>query len=109
MTLNEIQVRQLLACAMAYDNRKPGDANVAAWMDAAARARWTFEAAVEAIKAHYAEETAFCMPAHITKRLKDGQGSPPRYVALPAAEPASDETRRRIMQMIGNRFSMPRR
>src|SRR6266536_2252130 len=55
---------------MAYDNRRPGDANIAAWMEAAHRGRWTFDAALDAIHAHYAENTDPLMPGHITTRIR---------------------------------------
>lgn len=107
--MTEHEIRRLLAACMAYDNRRePGAANVAAWQEAATRAHWTFDAALDAIHDHYAETPEFCMPGHVTKRLRGKQGLPPRYVALPPAEPASEETRNRIMRMIGNKFGMPR-
>jgi hypothetical protein len=106
--LNDNQIAALLAVAGGYDNRRPGELNVASWSEASKRGRWTFDAAVEAIHAYYNENREWIMPADITKRIKDSQGHPPRYVALPPAEPASDETRSRIMAMIGNRFSLPR-
>lgn len=91
--LTEVQVRALLATAMSYDNRKPpGQANVTAWCDAAERGRWTFEAALEAVKVHYAEDSAFLMPGHITARIrKERQALPPPVQRLaieaPPAEP----------------------
>jgi hypothetical protein len=104
--LTDDQIRALLTVAMGYDNRRPGDLNVAAWREASTRGRWTFDAAVEAIHAHYAESTDFLMPGHITKRVRGGQ--PPRHVALPPSEPASEETRSRIMQLVGNFGRLPK-
>lgn len=68
--LTDVQIRRLLAAAMAYDNRKPSEAAVMSWGETSSRARWTFGEALEAIHAHYAESTDFIMPAHITKRIK---------------------------------------
>ncbi|WP_027947191.1 hypothetical protein [Amycolatopsis taiwanensis] len=106
--MNDDQIRALLAVAMGYDNRRPGELNIAAWTEASARGRWTFDAALEAIHAHYAENTEFLMPAHITRRVRAGAGQPPRYEALPPAQPASEDTRRRMRDLIGNAFRLPR-
>lgn len=102
------QVAALLVVAMAYDNRKPGDATVAAWTEAALRGRWTFEAAVDAIHAHYSTSTDFLMPGHITARLRQVQRQPAPYLALPAASPACDETRDQVMALVGETFALPR-
>jgi hypothetical protein len=61
---------RLLQTAAAYDNRTIGEGPVRAWFDSAERGRWTYPEAVEAIKAHYAESTAFLMPAHVSQRIK---------------------------------------
>jgi hypothetical protein len=68
--LDDQHVRQLLAVVMAYDNRKPGDATVLAWSEAARRGRWTYAEAVDAVHAHYATSTEWLMPGHITARVK---------------------------------------
>ncbi|MGW4525148.1 hypothetical protein [Amycolatopsis sp. NPDC004378] len=106
--LTDDQIRALLAVAMGYDNRRPGELNVAAWREAATRGRWTFDAAVDAIHDHYARNTDFLMPGHITTKITTGHGQPPQYVALPAAQPASDEHRRRMRDLIGEAFALPR-
>lgn len=110
--MNETEVRALLAACVAYDNRRPSTANIAAWCEAANRAGWTFHGALDAIHAHYAESTAFLMPGHITARIAEqriqGNDWPPPYVALPAAQPADESTRRRIMAMVGDRFRLRR-
>lgn len=109
MTLTEPQVRALIAAAMAYDNRKPGEATVAAWAEAAKRAGWTYERALEAIHTHYARSTAFIMPGHITELVRAQASLPPR-VELPPANPASEETRRKAMDAIrrfADRFKPP--
>lgn len=105
--LTDDQIRALLAVAMGYDNRRPGDLNVAAWTEASTRGRWTFNAAVEAIHDHYARNTDFLMPGHITQKLRASQGQPPAYVALPTAQPASDEHRNRMRELIGNTCRLP--
>lgn len=98
--LTEVQVRAVLATAMSYDNRKPpGQANVVAWCDSAARARWTFDAAIEAVKAHYAEDSAFLMPGHITARIrKERQTLPPPVQRLAIEAPPAEP--RRIRSII---------
>lgn len=105
--MDEDHVRALLATAMAYDNRKPGAATIAAWTEAAHRGRWTYPTALDAIHAHYAEHTDFLMPGHITTRIRAAYRQPPRLVALPPAQPASDETREHVMATLGNRYALP--
>lgn len=68
--ITDHETRRLLAVAMSYDNRKPAEAAVLAWGEAASRGRWTFDEAIEAAHAHYTESTDFLMPAHITRRIK---------------------------------------
>lgn len=113
--LNRDQVAALLVVAMAYDNRKPGDATVAAWTEAAHRGKWRFGPAREAIHAHYASSTAFIMPGHITDRLKVESRFPPRYGQEPAGEleeakpdPAGQERIRQIVTSLANRLGWAR-
>lgn len=107
--MTEHEIRALLAAAVAYDNRRPSNANIAAWLEAATRANWTFAEALDAIHDHNAENPEFLKPAHITQRIRAtrGTGQPPAYrPELPTAAPADDSTRRRIMAMVGDRFSL---
>lgn len=91
--MNEDEVRALLAVAMGYDNRRPGDLNVAAWREASERGRWTLGEAVNAAHEHYAVSSDFLMPAHITDRIRAER----RHAPLPAerqietAPPAEQE------------------
>lgn len=97
--MNDEQIRRLLVAAMAYDNRKmPGEANVLAWSEAARRGRWSFEAALDAIHAHYAEDTAFLMPGHITARIRKARQLPAAVERrMLEAPPAQPETIRSII------------
>jgi hypothetical protein len=106
--MNQAEVQALLAIAVAYDNRKPGEATIAAWMEAAERGRWTFPAAMEAIHEHYATSTAFLMPGHITAAMRAQMRQPAPYAEIEASEPASEETRSRFAALIRDRFSVPR-
>jgi hypothetical protein len=109
--VNEQEVRAVLATAMAYDNRRPGEANIAAWMEAARRGRWTFDAAIEAVHDHYAKSTSFLMPGHVTAavRARMQLPAPAAEVAqIEAARPASEETRNRFAALIRDTFAMPR-
>lgn len=110
MSLTELDVKRMLAAAMAYDNRKPGEANIAAWMEAAHRGGWRFDEALEAVKAHYDESTEFLMPAHINALLRQSRRHPAPFAELEAATstPAAVETREQIMRIVGERFALPR-
>ncbi|MGB3443859.1 MAG: hypothetical protein WBA97_34410 [Actinophytocola sp.] len=112
MPLSQDEVRALLAIAVAYDNRKPGEVTIAAWMEAADRGRWTFPAAVEAIHDHYAKSTDFLMPGHITAavRARMQLPAPASEVAqLEAARPAEEAIRKRWSAVIREKFAMPSR
>lgn len=109
--MDEAQVKALLGVATAYDNRKAGQVATLAWMEAARRGRWTFEAAVEAIHDHYATSTAFLMPGHITAairaQMRQPMSSRQAIAELEAASPAAKETRDRVTEMVAARWSMP--
>lgn len=78
MSLTLAEVKFLLGHAMGYDNRKmPGDANLAAWVEASRRASWTLPAALEALHEHYAHSAEFLMPGHITERIRANRRQPP--------------------------------
>lgn len=100
--MNDDEVRALLAVAMGYDNRRPGDLNVAAWREASERGRWTLGEAVNAVHEHYAVSHDFLMPAHVTDRVRAER----RHAPMPAerqlevAPPASDELRDEFMRQI---------
>lgn len=114
--LTQEQVAALMAVAMAYDNRNPGEANLMAWTEAAERARWRFAPAREAIHAHYAESSKFIMPGDITQRLKVESRFPPRYGEEPPAEleearpdPAGRDRVRQIVSALADRMGWPRK
>lgn len=100
--MNDEQIRRLLVAAMAYDNRKmPGEANVLAWSEAARRGRWSFEAALDAIHAHYAESTDFLMPGHVTARIRKARQLPVAVERrMLEAPPAQPETIRSIISTL---------
>lgn len=99
MTLTEDQIKHLLAAAMAYDNRKPGQANVSAWGEAAYRERWDYHGALEAIHAHYATSTAFLMPAHITAHVKAARQdeSMRKQIEAPLPDPIGQDRLNRLI------------
>lgn len=110
--MTEEETRALLATAMAYDNRKPGDATVLAWHEAAIRGRWTFPAALDALHAHYAESSDWVMPGHITARLKATRTGPQpvaEQLALSSAQPAEPERISSVVEAIANRLGWQRK
>lgn len=109
--MTEQEIRSLLAVAMAYDNRKPGEATIAAWQEAAHRGRWGFDDAVEAVHAHFAESTEWLMPAHITQRLRAMRSGPvaaAELLALPAGAPTAPERVRSIVDAVAGRLGWVR-
>lgn len=109
MTLHvttEAEVRQLLAIAMTYDHRKPGEATVMAWLEAAQRARWTFPEAREAVLDHFANSTDYLMPGHVTAAIRAVRRQPPTRAQLPASptSPAHPDRIREIMRELAARL-----
>lgn len=113
--LTEDQVRALLAVAMYYDHRNPGESDVMAWTEAAHRRRWRFVPAREAIHEHYAEKRDYIMPADITLRLRVESRYPPRYREAPAEleearpDPAGQERVRAIVAILAARLGWARK
>ena len=106
---------ELLKVASAYDSRKPDEAQILAWSEAARRAGWTFERALDAIHEHYANDTDRIMPGHITAILRAPGARPSDtpvadVLQLPSAPPASAQRRAELMAQIrklADRKAMP--
>lgn len=71
MTTDE--VIDLLSAMIAYDNRNPGESNVAAWRRAAEIGRWTLDEALDALDHHYVSSTEFVMPGHLTPLIRQAR------------------------------------
>ncbi len=108
--MDEFEIRALLSAAMAYDNRKAGEAAIAGWLKAAERTRWTYGEALNAIHDHYAESRDFIMPGDITQRLraKRRQPGPVRAVVEPTREPADPIRVRAIVDELAGRLGWHR-
>jgi hypothetical protein len=96
---------------MAYDNRKPGDATVVAWMESARRGRWTFDAAREAILDHYATSTDYLRPGHITQYIRNKRQLPVPVRQLTASPEglANPSHIRAVIAHLGKRLGWPER
>lgn len=101
MTHDEIVT--MLQIMSAYDSRKIDGPSIAAWKEAAARARWDSRDALNAIHEHYAKSTAWLMPGHVTESIRAAKRHPApanEVLALPKAPPASAERRATLMAEI---------
>ncbi len=101
--MNPNQIVDLLTAAAVYDRRTIGEADVAAWSEAARRGGWTYEAALDAIHEHGATSTAWLTPAHITQACAKNRRPSDRSVdeALQlSSAPASAERRAELMAQI---------
>lgn len=101
MTHDEIV--HMLQIMSAYDSRKIDGPSIAAWKEAAARARWDSRDALESIHEHYAKSTAWIMPGHVTELIRASKRHPApvgEVLSLPTAPPASPETRAALMAEI---------
>lgn len=106
--MNQQEIRALYAKVIAYDNRKPSEANITAWAEQAEVGRWSLQEALDAVTEHHRRSTDFLMPAHLHEIIRENRRQPALYVAqIEGPEPADESTRERIMTMVGRRFSMP--
>lgn len=96
------QIVDLLTAAALYDRRTVGEGDVAAWLEASRRGRWTYDAALDAIHQHGATSTEWLTPAHITQALarrRPSDRTVDEALALSPA-PASPERRAELMAEI---------
>ncbi|QMU19331.1 hypothetical protein [Gordonia rubripertincta] len=101
--MNRNEVVDLLTAASAYDRRTIGEGDVRAWSEAATRAGWTFEKALDALHDHFASTSKWLMPGHITERIRLSTRQPApanEVLSLSAAPPASAERRAELMAEI---------
>lgn len=100
--MNRDEIVELLQVVTAYDNRNLDHLIVATWCEAARRANWRRESALEAIHAHYAGSTAWIMPGHVTEQIKAKSRQPaPVAELLELDKPvASPERRAELMAQI---------
>lgn len=113
--MNRDEIIDLLTAASAYDRRSVGEADVAAWSEAASRANWTFTKALDALHEHFATSAAWLMPGHITQLIRTRSAHPSdtpvaEVLGLPSAPPASASRRAELMAQIrklADKKSMP--
>jgi hypothetical protein len=86
--VNAVEMGKLLAFAASYDNRKVGDAEVIAWLEAIGDL--PFADARSAVARHYGETTDRLMPAHVRQRVKAMRSDRLAREILPA--PAAELT-----------------
>ncbi|ATW60859.1 helicase loader [Gordonia phage Getalong] len=100
--MNRNQIIDLLTAASAYDRRTIGEGDVVAWSEAARRAGWTFDKALNALHDHFASTSQWLMPGHITERLRLASRQPaPADQVLALDKPvASPERRAELMAQI---------
>lgn len=109
--ITELEIRALLAVVMAYDNRKPGEANVTAWLEQGVRCRWTYDEAREAVHAHFAASTDFLMPAHITAHIRAERTRQPThtpFAEIEAPPPADPERIGALVSALASRLGWRR-
>ncbi|MGW5387164.1 hypothetical protein [Nocardia sp. NPDC003963] len=98
------EVIDLLQAAHAYDNRKVDRIMLAAWSESAARARWSFAAALDAVHEHFAHTPGtYLMPGHVTERIRQTRRQPAPIDELRALDPpppASAEKRAEVMRLV---------
>lgn len=101
MTHDEIV--EILQIMSAYDSRKIDGPSIAAWKEAAVRARWDSRDALNAIHEHYARSTSWLMPGHVTESIRASKRHPApasEVLELASAPPASAEKRAALMAEI---------
>lgn len=103
------EVRALYAKIVAYDNRRPSDANLAAWAEQAEAGHWTLQEALDAVREHHRGSREFLMPIHVHEIIRSNRRQPSPYVAIEGPPPADETTRERVMAMVRGAFDMPGR
>lgn len=84
--MNATEAGQLLAFAALYDNRKVGDADIMAWLEAIGDL--PFADAKTAVAAHYGSSTERLMPGHVRQRVKAMRAD--RLARMPLAAPPGE-------------------
>lgn len=64
------EVVTLLQVITRYDGRDIDESSVMVWTEAARRRQWTFDDAVDAAHEHYADQTRWIMPGHVTQIIR---------------------------------------
>ncbi|BAD54864.1 hypothetical protein [Nocardia farcinica] len=72
--LTNDEIVTLLQIATGYDGREIDEVLITLWSEAARRRRWTFTEAVNAVHEHFAEETTWIMPGHVTQLIRRERG-----------------------------------
>lgn len=108
--LTDEEVRAILAVAMGYDNRRPGELNVAAWSEASSRGRWTLGEAIEAVHEHYTNKRDFLMPADVTDfiRSKRRHEPYPGELQIEMAPPADVERVKAVVAEVADALAWPK-
>ncbi len=100
--INRDQIIDLLSVVATYDRRTVGEMDVRAYGEAAERAGWTFDEAVEAVHRHFATSTAWLMPGHITDTLRAQRSAPRTYEReLPPATPSQQARASHLQRIFG--------
>jgi hypothetical protein len=73
--LTNDEVVTLLQVATGYDGREIDEVLIALWSEAARRRRWTFVEAMDAVHEHFADETTWIMPGHVTRLINRRRGA----------------------------------
>jgi hypothetical protein len=84
--VNGTEAGQLLAFAALYDNRKVGDADVMAWLEAIGDL--PFDDAKTAVAGHYGSSTERIMPGHVRQRVKAMRAD--RLARTPLPSPSAE-------------------
>lgn len=92
--MNHDHVIRLLAVITAYDRRTIGDFDIRVFTEAAQRAGWTLNQAVDAVHAHYAHSTDWLQPGHITARIRQERRQPARYDRRQVGHAKASDTQR---------------
>lgn len=90
--ITSAEVVELLKVASTYDSRKPSEKLRDAWLEAGAFAHWTFDEASSAIRQHYATQSEWIMPGHVTALIlaKRHQARPSSPAARPVRQVLDD-------------------
>jgi hypothetical protein len=69
------EIITLLQAIGVYTGKEVDEAAVAAWSESARRRSWTFPEAIDAVHEHFADETGWIMPGHVTQLIRRVRGA----------------------------------
>ncbi|MET7752333.1 MULTISPECIES: hypothetical protein [Actinomycetes] len=79
MAMTRDEIVEILTYASSHDSREVGDAMIVAWLTAANFAGWTYDEAMTATVAHYAETDKWIRAGNVTQIIQNRRATRPPW------------------------------